>query len=98
VADCTTGGCSFTARRRALARQQIDEISQGARGLMSDRMEFDIVCPNNHNQTVVFSQEEFEEALKSGALVFHCNTCDADWPPSTEEIVKLRKQFSKTSS
>ena len=82
----------------AWARQQIDEISQKARGLMSDRMEFDIVCPINHNQTVAFSQEEFEEALKAGAFVFHCNTCDADWSPSTEEIAKLRKQLSKNSS
>jgi hypothetical protein len=65
---------------------------------MSDRMEFEIVCPNDHNQTVIFSQEEFEEALKSGALVFHCNTCDTDWPPSREEIDELRKQFSNNSS
>jgi hypothetical protein len=65
---------------------------------MSDRMEFDIDCPNNHNQTVAFSKEEFEEALKSGTLVFHCNTCEANWPPSTEEIAQLRKQFSKNSS
>ena len=65
---------------------------------MSDRMEFEIVCPNDHNQTVTFSQEEFEEALKSGALVFHCNTCDTDWPPSREEIDELRKQSSKNSS
>jgi len=50
---------------------------------MSDRIDFEIVCPNDHDQTVTFSQEEFEEALKSGALVFHCNTCDTDWPPST---------------
>jgi len=28
------------------------------------------------------SHEGFEEALKSGALVFHCNTCETDWPPS----------------
>ena len=41
---------------------------------------------------------EFEELLKSGALVFHCNTCDADWPPSCEEIAKLRGQFSKNQS
>lgn len=68
---------------------------EAAGGLMSDRLEFDIVCPNNHNQTVTFSQEEFEEALKSGALVFHCNTCDTDWPPSSDEIAGLRKQFSK---
>jgi hypothetical protein len=65
---------------------------------MSDRMKFEIDCPNDHNQTVTFSQEEFEAALKSGALVFHCNTCDTDWPPSSEEIAKLRKQFSKNPS
>jgi hypothetical protein len=59
------------------------------------RIEFEIVCPNNHNQTVAFSGEEFEEALKSDALVFHCNTCDANWTPSKEEIAKMRKRFSK---
>ena len=65
---------------------------------MSDRADFDIVCPNNHNQTVGFSQEEFDVALKSDGLVFHCNTCDADWTPSSEEIARLRKQFSKDVS
>jgi hypothetical protein len=65
---------------------------------MSDRIKFEIDCPNDHNQTVTFSQEEFEAALKSGALVFHCNTCDTDWPPTTEEIAQLRKRFSKNSS
>jgi hypothetical protein len=65
---------------------------------MSDRMEFEIACPNDHNQTVTFSREEFEEALKSGALVFHCNTCDTDWPPSSEEIAEFRKRFSTNSS
>jgi hypothetical protein len=65
---------------------------------MSHRIDFNIVCPHNHNQTVAFSQEEFEEALKSDALMFHCNTCNADWPPSTKEIAKLRKQFSKNST
>jgi hypothetical protein len=84
------------AHRRGNAT--IDGISQAAGELMNDRLEFDIVCPNNHNQTVTFSQEEFEEALKSGALVFHCNTCDTDWSPSSEEIAKLRKQLSKNSS
>ena len=62
---------------------------------MSDRLEFEIVCRNNHNQTVDFSREEFEEALKSGALVFHCNTCDTDWSPTTEEISEFRKEFAK---
>lgn len=65
---------------------------------MSERLEFDIVCPNNHDQTVRFSQEEFEDALQSSTLVFHCNTCDTNWPPSKEEIAQLRKQFSKNSS
>jgi hypothetical protein len=61
-------------------------------------MEFEIECPNDHDQTVKFDQEEFERALKSGALIFHCNTCDTDWPPSTEEIAQFRRQFAKSSS
>jgi hypothetical protein len=65
---------------------------------VSELLEFDIVCPNNHDQTVRFSHEEFEDALKSSTLVFHCNTCDTNWPPSKEEIAQLRKQFSKNSS
>jgi hypothetical protein len=76
----------------------IDGLSQVAGGPMNDRLEFEIVCPNNHNQTVSFTQEEFEAALQSDTLVFHCNTCDTDWPPSSEEIAKLRKHFSKNSS
>jgi hypothetical protein len=66
--------------------------------LMSQRLDFDTVCPNNHNQTLTFNQEEFEKELKSGALVFHCNTCGADWPPSSEEIAKFRRQLSRDSS
>jgi hypothetical protein len=62
------------------------------------RLDFEIVCPNNHNQTVTFNQKEFDEALKSGALVFHCNTCDTNWPPSSEAITKFRKMLSKTSN
>ena len=62
---------------------------------MSKRLDFEIVCPNDHNQTVTFSREEFEDTLKSDALVFHCNTCDTNWPPSHEEIAKFRKAFAK---
>lgn len=65
---------------------------------MSKSLDFEIVCPNNHNQTVTFSEEEFEENLKSGALVFHCNTCDTDWPPSHEVIAEFRKAFSKAAA
>jgi hypothetical protein len=65
---------------------------------MSDRLEFDTVCPNNHDQTLKFSREEFEAALKSDTLVFHCNTCDTNWTPSSEEIAGLRKQSSKSPS
>ena len=64
---------------------------------MSDRVDFVILCPNDHDQTVTFSQEEFEAALKSGTLVFHCNTCDTDWPPTHEEIATFRKQFGKNA-
>jgi DNA-directed RNA polymerase subunit M/transcription elongation factor TFIIS len=65
---------------------------------MNDRLKFDTGCPNNHNQTVSFSQMEFEAALQSDTLVFHCNTCDTDWPPSSEEIAKLREHFKRSSS
>ncbi len=65
---------------------------------MSERLDFEIFCPNNHDQTVRFSPEEFEKSLKSGALVFHCNTCDANWPPTHEEIADFRKRFAKASS
>ena len=64
---------------------------------MSDRIDFEIVCPNDHNQTVTFNHKEFEAELKSGALVFHCNTCDANWSPSREDIAKIRKGFPKNS-
>jgi hypothetical protein len=64
---------------------------------MSDRMDFEIVCPNGHDQTVTFSHEEFEAELKSDELVFHCNTCDANWPPSGEDIAKFRKEFAKSA-
>lgn len=62
---------------------------------MSDRLKFETVCPNNHNQTVSFSREEFESALQSDTLIFHCNTCDANWPPTSHEIAMLRKHFAK---
>lgn len=62
---------------------------------MSHRVELEIDCPNNHNQTVSFTEKEFEHALKSDTLVFHCNTCETNWPPSSEEIAKLRKELAK---
>ncbi len=64
---------------------------------MSDRLEFEIVCPNNHDQTVTFTREQFEDALKSDTLVFHCNTCDTNWSPTSEEISGFRKQLAKNS-
>ena len=65
---------------------------------MTNRLEFETDCPNNHNQTITLSQEEFEAALQSNSSVFHCNTCDTNWTPSGEEIATLRKQFSKNSN
>ena len=66
--------------------------------LMTNRLEFETDCSNNHNQTITISREEFEAALQSDSLVFHCNTCDTNWTPSGEEIAKLRKQFAKNSN
>jgi hypothetical protein len=64
-------------------------------GSVRENMSFEIVCPNNHDQTVTFNKKGFEDALKSGALVFHCNTCDTNWPPSHEDIAKIRKALAK---
>jgi len=61
----------------------------------NERVKFEIACPNNHNQPVTFSRKEFEETLKSGAMVFHCNTCDIDFPPSGADIAKFRREFDK---
>lgn len=61
---------------------------------MADHARLDTVCPNNHNLTVSFSRDAFEAALKADKLVFHCNTCEANWPPSKEEIRKIREQFA----
>lgn len=58
-------------------------------------MEFEIVCPNDHNQTVSFERKKFEETLKLGNLMFHCNTCDTNWPPSGSDIAKFRKELAK---
>ena len=57
-------------------------------------MDFEIDCPNNHNQTVSFTQAEFLAAVKSG-LEFHCNTCDTNWTPTQEQIAEMRKEFDK---
>ena len=62
---------------------------------MSQRVDFNVDCPNNHNQTVTFSKSEFEANLKSGSLVFHCNTCDTNWSPTHEEIAHFRREFAK---
>ena len=63
---------------------------------MSQRVDFEIECPNDHDQTVTFTREQFEAELKSGTLMFHCNTCDTDWPPTHEEIAEFRRQFAKS--
>ena len=65
---------------------------------MSDSVDFDIVCPNNHDQTVSFTRDEFEDSVKAEALVFHCNTCDTSWNPSREEIAKMRQALSRSAT
>lgn len=60
---------------------------------MSQSVEFEIYCPNNHNQTRSFTRESLEAALQSGEPVFHCNTCDTDWYPSSGQIAEMRKKL-----
>lgn len=62
---------------------------------MRKQIKFDILCPNNHDQTVAFSREAFEATLSSGALMFHCNTCDTDFEPSGKVIEQFRQEFGK---
>lgn len=61
---------------------------------MSGHAQLDTVCPNNHNLTVGFTRDKFEAALKTGGLILHCNTCEANWPPSKEDIGKIREQLA----
>lgn len=63
--------------------------------IMAKHVDFEIVCPNDHDQTVTFSKDEFERTVKSGALVFHCNTCDTNWQLTQKEISKFREVLSK---
>jgi hypothetical protein len=62
---------------------------------MNDSVTYETTCPNSHNQTVKLSREEFNAALESDTLIFHCNTCDTNWPPSKEDIGKLRKYLGE---
>ena len=64
-------------------------------GLLSRRIDFEIVCPNTHNQTVAFTEEEFEETLKADDMVFHCNTCETNLTPTKQQLADFRKQFAK---
>jgi hypothetical protein len=61
---------------------------------MNSHAQLDAVCPNNHNLTVSFTRDEFESAQKTGGLLLHCNTCEANWPPSKEDIAKIREQLA----
>lgn len=58
-------------------------------------MKFEITCPNNHDQTVAFTRDDFEATLSAGPLQFHCNTCDTDWQASGKDIQQFRRGFEK---
>lgn len=75
---------------------QARSATRAVRYGMSERIDVDVICPNGHNVGVDFTQEEFEEKLKSGALEFHCNTCDSNWTPTQAEIEGIRRGFAKT--
>lgn len=86
----------YKIRRTARRVQRATRDKSETGDLVSDRMEFEIDCPNDHNQTVTFTREGFEEAMKSGPIVFHCNTCDTNWQPSHQDIARFRKQLAST--
>ena len=63
-----------------------------------DRMPFLSICCTCsfcRQHSVYCYKESFEQALKSGSLEFHCNTCDTNWPPTHEEIAHFRREFAK---
>ncbi len=62
---------------------------------MAETVDLETTCPNNHNQTISLTREEFQTRLKADSLVFHCNTCDTNWNPTTKEIAKLRSAFGE---
>ena len=62
---------------------------------MAETVDLETTCPNNHNQTISLSRDEFENKLTADSLVFHCNTCDTNWTPTKEEIRKLRSAFGE---
>ena len=62
---------------------------------MAETVDLETTCPNNHNQTITLTREEFEDKLKADSLVFHCNTCDTNWTPTKQEIGKLRSAFEE---
>ena len=62
---------------------------------MSPAVEFEVTCPNNHDQTRSFTEESLDKELKSGKPLFHCNTCDTDWNPSSEQIAEMRSEIAK---
>jgi hypothetical protein len=80
--------------RAAMASGVLNESEDN----MSNHAVLDTTCPNNHNLTVTFTEHEFEDSLKSDTLVFHCNTCEANWPPTSEEIKKMREVFAGSSA
>ena len=63
---------------------------------MTGSQDFEIVCPNNHNQTMTFTSKQFDQELKSDSLVFHCNTCETNWTPSRADIDRIRKRLSES--
>jgi len=58
-------------------------------------VDFEVSCPNNHGQTISFTQKSFEAALQAGEPIFHCNTCEADWNPSKKQIAEIREKLGE---
>ena len=55
-------------------------------------------CSNGHRTELMplarFTRARLGELLDAGTFMIHCYLCDADFPPSEEAILNLRKQLA----
>ena len=43
---------------------------------------FHVRCPNGHHAMQRYRREDWQAGLSNGRLVFRCETCQSQWPPS----------------
>jgi hypothetical protein len=73
---------------------KVTQIEISVFGILTlNTVKIDVVCPNNHKQTVRFTEKEFEAEMDSDTLLFHRNTCDINWTPPHHLVEDIRRQF-----